>query len=510
MKLENLISDLSIIDVVNPSLSDIEINGVAEDSRQIRPGYLFVAIPGEETDGHRFIAQAVERGAAAIIGQNILRNPVYKIPYIRISNPRDELATIAAQFYGFPSKHLNMVGITGTDGKTTTTSFVHSVLSSAGNRVSMISTIGAVVDGQFTDIGVHVTTPGAVQVQSFLSDMVARGDQYAVLEVTSHALNQNRVRHCNFDVAIITNVTHEHLNYHGSYEAYLYAKSKLFRGLHTESFRKPNVPKVSILNKDDRSFEYLSPMPSDIKYSYSLYESSHADIFARNIYHTYKSTSFDAVTPEGVLEINMSLIGNHNVSNALAAIAACYSQHVPFESIAEGIAKVTLVTARMQMVDLGQDFKVYVDYAHTPNALKNILQVARTLTVRRIVLVFGLSGGLRDLTKRPIMGEIAGTMADKIVVTAVDWYSQDVGEILDEIAVGCERANRIKDVDYWCVRDRKDGIKLGIDIAEPGDVVIVAGKGHENSISCGGIEYEWNEYNVVSNSIESKLKKSSK
>ena len=504
MNLGKLIEGLPEATIIRTFPNDLEIIGIAEDSRLVRPGYLFVAISGKETDGHYFIPQALDNGAIALIVQNAQPGYPPRVPCIQLSDPRSELATMAARFYGFPSKHLKMIGVTGTDGKTTTTSFIHSILSAAGHGVSMITTLGAVVDGRFEDIGVHVTTPGAVQVQSFLSEMVARGDQYAVLETTSHALDQSRVRHCNFDTAVITNITHEHLNYHGTYDAYRDAKSKLFHGLTVESFRKPNTPKVSILNKDDDSFEYLSSIPSEIKYSYSLDENKKADFTARNIVHTQESTRFAAMTPEGSMEVCLSLIGDHNVSNALAAMAACYSQEIPSEVIARGLKAVPSVTARMQRVERGQGFGVYVDYAHTPNALTNVLKLARELTAKRVILVFGLSGGLRDTTKRPIMGEIAGSMADKIVVTAVDWYAQDIAEILEEIAVGCEKANRTRNVDYWCVRDRKEGIRLGIKIAEPGDIVIVAGKGHKNSISIGGVEQEWNEIDVVMNCIESK------
>lgn len=508
MKLREIISDLNVIDVKNVGLLEIEISGIAEDSRLITPGNLFVAISGGETDGHRFIGQALERGAVAVVGQKEGINLDGQIPYLRIADPRRDLATMAARFYGFPASRLEMIGVTGTDGKTTTTTLIHSILSAAGKKASMVSTVGAVIGGKTIDIGVHVTTPNAVQMQAFLANMLTSGSEYAVVETTSHALSQHRTRHCYFDTAVITNVTREHLNYHHSYEEYLSAKSMLFRGLMEECFAKPGTPKSAVLNKDDRSYDVLAMIPSDVKYSYSLQEDSQVDFCARNIKLTRDSTSFDALTPDGPLQINLSLVGTYNVSNALAAMAACYSMHIPLWAIVEGLSTVKQVRARMQKIDHGQDFLVYVDYAHTPNAIENVLKFARAVTGGRVILVFGLSGGLRDVEKRPLMGEIAGTMSDKIVITAVDWYSQDVDDILDEIAVGCERVNRVRNVDYWCVRERSEGIQRGIEMAEPGDVVIIAGKGHEDSISSGGIEKTWDEVAVVGGCIDRKIKRS--
>jgi len=504
MRLYELLSELNSSALPLSLPDDLDIIGLAEDSRLVQAGYLFIAIPGKETDGHNYIPQAIDKGAVAIIGQNPQNSILCGVPYIQVDNIRNELSVLASKFYGFPTKQLKVIGITGTDGKTTTTSFIHAILASAGHKTSMVTTLGAVVDGKMTETGTHVTTPGSIQIQAFLSEMVSRGDEYAVLETTSHALAQARVRHCNFDVAVITNITHEHLNYHGTFEAYRDAKAILFHSLLTESCSKPNTPKTSVLNRDDSSYEFLLPISAEVKFSYSL-KDFHADFYASNIIHTSQITAFTAHTPSGICEVEMSLIGDHNVSNALAAIAACYSQNIPLNTIVRGIKSLMAVKARMQRVDEGQDFDVFVDYAHTPNALKQVLKLARQLTQKRVILVFGLSGGLRDTIKRPIMGEIAGTMADKVVITAVDWYNQDVGEILEEIANGCEIAHRVRNKDYWCVREREAGIQLGTNIAESGDVVIIAGKGHETSISSSGIEHEWNEFLVVKRSLRAKL-----
>lgn len=503
MKLSDVLTVLPERTLIQPHPDDPEISGIAHDSRQVKRGDLFVAVIGQETDGHRYIPQAIEKGAAAILGQSREPPCPMAIPYIHTPNSRAALAIVAAAFYGFPSHNLRVIGVTGTDGKTTTTTLIWAILTAAGYHSNMIATTGAVINDNLIDTGVHVTTPDAIEIQRFLAQMVARGAKYAVLETTSHALDQMRVQECAFDVAVITNITHEHLNYHGTFEVYREAKAKLFRGL-GESYRKPNIPKVSILNADDSSYEYLARIPADINWTYAL--SQPADFSARNIRCARHGTTFTATTPGANVAIEMSLLGEHNVSNALAAIAVCYSQGISTVAIQRGIASVARVNARLERVDLGQNFDVFVDYAHTPNAMSKILEFARQVTRKRVIVVFGLSGGLRDTTKRPIMGEIVGKLADKIVITSVDWYTQDVGEIMQQIAVGCEQANRRAEVDFWCIRERQAGITFGIALAQPGDLVIVAGKGHERSISYGGVERPWDEFAAVKNALEIKLK----
>lgn len=503
MKLSALLEILPQAKLLNIDL-DNEIEGLSEDSRDIQVGYLFVAIRGQETDGHKYIKQAIKKGAVAVIGQ--IPNPGIpeKIPYIQIDDPRSNLALLASRFYGLPSQHLRVIGVTGTDGKTTTSILINSILLNHGYKVGVLTTVGALIDGQYIDTGVHVTTPGAVQVQSILAKLVSKGCDYAIIETTSHALDQERVRHCDYDVAVITNITHEHLNYHGTYEAYREAKSKLFHYLYSESYKKKSTPKVSVLNMDDKAFEYLDVIPSDKHLRYSLSAKDGAEFYAENIEHTPSLSTFVAVTPDGSIPVEMSLIGDHNVYNALAAIAACYSQGVSKENIIQGIKAVKNVTARMHKVDYGQKFDLYVDYAHTPNALEQILKLARQLARKGVIIVFGLSGGLRDKSKRSKMGSIAGMLSDKIVITAVDWYKEDVNEIMHDISVGCDDVGKKQGVDYWCIPNRQDGINFAIQMAEPGDIVIVAGKGHENSISIGGIEHPWSEFEAVKSALQTR------
>ena len=499
MLLSDILTFLPKKEVIRPIPEDLEVLGVAYDSRNVSPGDLFVAVVGQTTDGHEHIAQAVAKGAAAVLGQRF--DLASDVPYIVTPDSRAALARAAAAFYGFPSHNLKLIGVTGTDGKTTTTTLIQALLASAGYKASMITTVGATIGDAFFDIGVHVTTPGAVELQSFLAQMVRAGTEYAILETTSHALDQLRVYQCAYDVAVVTNITHEHFDYHGSYERYRDAKAMLFRSL-TTTYRKPGVPKISVLNADDASFEHLRRIDADIRLTYGLAHA--ADFRAKDILHTSMGTTFTALTPVGDIRIEMPLLGEHNVYNALAAMAAGHSQGIPLEIIKQGLESVKSVVARMERVDCGQDFDVFVDYAHTPNALDHILRSARALTQGQVIVVFGLSGGPRDKSKRPIMGEVAAKLADKIVITSVDWYAEDIDSIMAQIAAGCEKADRLEGVDYWCIADRKAGIGFGIGLAQGGDIVIIAGKGHERVISYNSVDRPWDEFEAVRDSLRAR------
>lgn len=504
MKISDLLAILPNKKVIRPVHDDMEIAGIAHDSRKVKPGDLFVAIPGQLVDGHDYVPQAIANGAVVILGEERGQKDSIPVPYVVVPDTRAGLAIAAAAYYKFPAHKVRVIGVTGTDGKTTTATLVQATLSAAGFRADSITTIGALIGNTPLELGVHVTTPDALDMQRYLAEMVARGADYAVLETTSHGLAQSRVRHCAFDVAVITNITHEHLDYHRTYEAYREAKASLFRALLEESHRKANTPKVSILNRDDTSFEYLSNIKADIQLTYGL--AHPAEFGAKNIHYATQGTKFTVMTPTGNLDVEMALVGKHNVYNALAAIAVARSQGVAFEAIREGIGRVERVVGRMQRIDYGQDFDLFLDYAHTPNAIGAVLQGARNLTRGKLIVVCGLSGGLRDKTKRPIMGEVVGRLADRIVITSMDWYDEDVEEIIRQIALGCERANRQERVDYWCFRDRKAGIVFGIGMAQPGDIVIIAGKAHERSISYGGVEHPWDEFETVKEALEEKLR----
>jgi len=484
--------------------SDVEITGISCDSRQVQPGNLFVAIPGIEVDGHAFIPDALQRGAVAVIGQEPASGIFPQgspVPYIHVSGSRAALGWLAAAWYGYPARKLCVIGVTGTDGKTTTVRLIGEILRAAGYRVGWIHTVSAFIAGEEIDTGLHTTTPDALSVQQYLARMVAEGSRYAVIEATSHGLAQHRVTGCEFDVAVVTNITHEHLDYHGTYEEYRAAKARLFESLST-SYRKPGIAKVSILNADDPSYDFLESFAADRCYSYGIERPS--DVEASAIRFSSSGTSFRVVTPRGAFDVTTPLIGLFNVYNILAAITAGVLQDVDFGAMQRGISSVSGVTGRMERIELGQDFTVIIDFAHTPNALEKALETVRTMIQGRVTVVFGCAG-LRDRTKRPLMGEIAGRLADYIFLTAEDPRTEDVNDIIDQIAVGCERAGRREGVDFWKVPDREEAISAAINIAQPGDLVIVTGKGHERSMCFGTTEYPWSDHEAVRKALRARF-----
>jgi UDP-N-acetylmuramoyl-L-alanyl-D-glutamate--2,6-diaminopimelate ligase len=503
MELSKLLTDLSHEEVRGRAVlslsKGVEVNivGLAHDSRQVRPGDLFVAIKGLDADGHEFIADAIRRGAVAVVGEQEAR---LSVPYVLVPDSRQALARLAAAFHNHPARRLRVIGVTGTDGKTTTVELIRSILAAGGHKTGIISTVEALIGDEHCATGFHVTTPDALQVQGYLRQMVDAGTAYAVLEATSHGLAQHRVTACDFDVAVVTNITHEHLDYHKTYEDYREAKARLFRDLAT-SFRKPDTPKISILNADDASFEYLRKIPADRYLTYGLEQP--ADVTARDIMFTPAATTFTAVTPDGEFAVRTELPGPFNVYNVLAAIAVGVSQAVPFEAMREGIAALRAVPGRMERIVLGQDFTAIVDFAHTPNALQRALETARGMTAGRVIVVFGCAG-LRDVAKRPMMGEIAAKLADRVVITAEDPRTEDLDAIMAQIATGCERAGRREGEDYWRVGDRGEAIQFAVKMAQAGDLVIVTGKGHEQSMCFGTTEVPWDDREAVREALNRK------
>jgi UDP-N-acetylmuramoyl-L-alanyl-D-glutamate--2,6-diaminopimelate ligase len=484
--------------------SDLEIRGIASDSRQVRPGDLFVAIQGMEVDGHSFIGDAVRRGAVAVIGEEPQSATLAlgaSVPYFRVPSSREALAWLAAAWHGYPGRKLRVIGVTGTDGKTTTVRLIAEILRAAGYRVGWIHTVSACIGGQEIETGLHTTTPDALDVQRYLARMVDECIPYAVIEATSHGLAQHRVTGCEFDVAVVTNITHEHLDYHRTYDQYRAAKAQLFEQVGT-SYRKPGVAKVCVLNADDSSYDFLERFCTKHSYSYGIHHPS--DVEGFDIHASTSGLSFKISTPTGAFAVQSPLVGLFNAYNILAAVTATMSQGVPFEAMQHGISVVKGVTGRMERIELGQDFTVIVDFAHTPNALENALQTVRTLTQGKVIVVFGCAG-LRDRAKRPRMGEIAGRLADDIVLTAEDPRTEDVNDIIEEIVAGCEQAGCREGVDFWRVPDRGEAIASAINRAQPGDLVIVTGKGHERSMCFGTTEHPWSDHEAVMGALRARL-----
>jgi UDP-N-acetylmuramoyl-L-alanyl-D-glutamate--2,6-diaminopimelate ligase len=469
--------------------ADPEIGSVTADSRQVQPGALFVAMSGGLVDGHKYIPDAIGRGAVAVVGEQPLAG--LAVPYLRVENSRRSLAHLAAAFYGYPARKLTMIGITGTDGKTTTSNLLYQILLAAGFKTGMISTVNAVIGDKVLDTGFHVTTPDAPDVQRYLAQMVEAGLTHVVLETTSHGWAQYRVDACEFDIGVVTNITHEHLDYHGSYENYRAAKARLFTSL------AETLPKVrgnnylGVLNRDDQSYPYLADLTKVRQVCYG--QSPDSDVRAVDISYNPCGIHFTAFGDDFCVEVYSPLVGAFNVSNCLAALTtAVVGLGIDPQVAADGIASLPGVPGRMERIDLGQDFTAIVDFAHTPNALKAALQAARPMTAGRLIAVFG-SAGLRDREKRRMMAEVSAELADVSILTAEDPRTEALDEILDEMSAGARSQGAVEEKTFWRVKDRGAAIRRAVKMAKPGDLVISCGKGHEQSMCFGTQEYPWDD-----------------
>ena len=488
-RLTDLLNALPAGDLLAVS-GDAEIAApVVEADTDVLPGGLFVARPGLMADGHDFIPRALARGAAAVVGQRDLTG--LPVPYARVRNAQEAVGWLAAAYHGFPARRLVIIGVTGTDGKTTTSHMIHSILKAAGLRAGFISTVAADLGGQLADTGLHVTTPGAPQTQGYLAHMAAAGLTHCVLEMTSHGLAQGRLNGVDVDVAVMTNVTHEHLDYHGTFANYRAAKGRLFQML-SQSKRKSGQAKVSVVNADDPSADFFAAFPCDRALRYSI--ESNADFRATDIVCRPDYTQF-ALRHDGRADLlRLPLAGAFNVANALAAAAACRAQGVLIETIQRGLEAVQPVPGRMERIDEGQSFTAIVDFAHTPNALKNALETARAMLPPggRVIAVFG-SAGLRDQEKRRLMAEVSARLADITVLTAEDPRTEPLDAILQAMADGCTAQGGVEGQTFVRVPDRGAALYAACQMARPGDIVIACGKGHEQSMCFGAVEYPWDD-----------------
>ncbi len=476
--------------------NNIQISAIKIDSRKIEAGDLYLAVLGTKVDGHDYIEHAVSRGAAVIVGSK--PDPEISIPYLQVEDTREALAKLAAVWHGFPARQMVVIGVTGTDGKTTTVNLIHHILIAAGLNAGLISTVNAVIGDRILDTGFHVTTPEAMDVQRYLAEMLKAGITHVVLEATSHGLAQKRVETCEFDIGVITNITHEHLDYHGDYQGYLSAKAELFR-LIAQSPEKPiPVKKIAVLNADDISFPLLNEIVTYQEIAsvkYGLGEG--ADIRAENIENRIDGIQFDLIKNGNEVPIWTGLLGEYNVSNCLAAAGACMEGlDLNWEIIKKGISNLSGIPGRMERIDMGQDFLVVVDFAHTPNALRVALSSARKLTRGRVIAVFG-SAGLRDKEKRRWMAEVSGELADLTVLTAEDPRIESLDGILEEMAQGMLGTGGVEGENFWRVPDRGGAIRFGLGLAQTGDIVMVCGKGHEQSMCVGEKEYPWDDRTAV-------------
>ncbi len=458
------------------------IRGMSMDSRHVEQGDLYACVPGFQADGHDFAASAIASGAVALVVERFL--PL-DVPQVKVSNVRQVLGMLAAIIYGQPSEKLELVGVTGTNGKTTITYLIEKIGIKHGKKVGLIGTLGSRIDGR--DIPGDRTTPEAIEIQKLLGEMVDEGVNLAVMEVSSHALALGRVTGCEFDVGIFTNLTQDHLDYHKTMEDYLYAKSQLFANL-----KGTKVPKISILNGDDPAFEPLSQASVAPVVSYGI--KNVVDYRAENVEVTTEGVRFQVHFRDSIQDVWYATPGFFSVYNALAAFVWGVERGYAPGTVAEALGEISGVPGRFESVRLGQPFQIIVDYAHTPDGLENVVRTARDFTKGRLVTVFGC-GGDRDRTKRPLMGEVAAKWSDFLFVTSDNPRTEDPDEIINEILTG------VSGEDFVVIPDRREAIWRACHLARQGDTILIAGKGHETYQIFGTEVYPFDDREVARDAL---------
>jgi UDP-N-acetylmuramoyl-L-alanyl-D-glutamate--2,6-diaminopimelate ligase len=500
MQLHQLLRDLpeppvAITGAQTASAADLAVEGIAYDSRKIAPNWLFVAVRGTHTDGHRYIAEAFRKGARSAVGEEPApaEMPANAL-YIQVRDTRRDLAWLADSFYDHPSRKLGIIGITGTKGKSTTTNLVAEVFQRAGRTSGLMSTLNFRIGDHDWDNETRQTTQESLENHAMLAEMAREQVRYAVVETSSHGLALHRVSGIVYDVGIATNITSEHLEFHGTVEQYRRDKARLFEGLDPAADKGLGAKKAAILNRDDSSYEYLLPFCRVPVLTYAINQD--ADIRAVDLELTGASSRFRVVTPTDETQIDTPLIGRFNVYNCLATLSAGYTQGLDLAQMGETLAHIKGVSGRMERIDCGQPFTVIVDYAHNPDSLEQVLRLLRPLTPGRLIAVFG-SAGERDTQKRPVQGAVSARLADLTFLTDEDCREEDPQKILEEIAAGALEAGATLDKNLWLIVDRRQAIAAAFDAARPGDTVLLAGKGHEHSIIVGRESLPWDERDVA-------------
>jgi UDP-N-acetylmuramoyl-L-alanyl-D-glutamate--2,6-diaminopimelate ligase len=448
------------------SVQELEIRQVACDSRKVQPRALFFALHGAQADGNTFIRDAVSRGAVAIASEERAPSAIpSSVAWIQVREARKALAVTAANFFGHPTRALQLVAVTGTNGKTTTTSLVDAIVKASGAKTGLFGTIA-----YHTPLGEYPapnTTPESVDLQGFLAEIRDAGGRFAVLEASSHSLAMDRLWSCHFAAAVFTNLTREHLDYHKTFEDYFAAKKRLFEGTGA------GAPEVAVINADD---EYGKRLGGLAKKTLRYGLESDADITTKKFQLTFNGLTFTAQTPNGKVQVASPLVGRINVYNILAAVGAAQALDLSTEIIEAGIRSLESVSGRFQRIDLGQPYFVVVDYAHTDDALENLIRTARELNPKgRIITLFGCGGG-KDRTKRPVMGEVTGRLSDLTILSSDNPRMEDPLKIISDIIVGLQKTSG----KYLIEPDREKAIGVAMDEARAGDIVLLAGKGHEN------------------------------
>lgn len=482
MKLSELIKDIDIKEIIGNT--DVNVNKIAFNSAEVKAGCVFVCIKGLKADGHDFVQDALDKGAVAIIAEHKI--PDIAVNTVVVENTRLALAKISAVFYDYPYRKFKLIGITGTNGKTTSTYLIKSVLEYNGYKVGLIGTNQNMIGDEI--IPSHHTTPDSLELMKLFSKMAEEEADYVVMEVSSHSIDQDRVSACEFYTVAITNVTQDHLDYHKTMENYVEAKAKLFM-----------LSKFGLVNNDDESEAVVKKNATCKILTYSVDASS--DIVAENVVMDSKGVSFDLCYEGNKTKMNLSIPGKFSVYNALTSIGCLMTLGFSLDKIAEGLKKAQGVKGRIEVIPLNEDYTVIIDYAHTPDGLLNIIQTIRGFAKGRVVTLFGC-GGDRDKTKRPIMGKIAGELSDYCIVTSDNPRTENPSEIIKDILKGIKET----DCGYTVVENRFDAIEYALDHAQKDDIILLAGKGHETYQILNGRTIVFDEREIVIKLLQDSIK----
>ncbi|TFJ94559.1 UDP-N-acetylmuramoyl-L-alanyl-D-glutamate--2,6-diaminopimelate ligase [Lentibacillus salicampi] len=487
MRLSDLLTVLPFYHA-SATLDDIEISGVETDSRNIANGNLFICIEGFTVDGHDFIDQAIHNGACAVLTEKEVKASV---PVIQVDDTSRAMAIVASRFYDDPTRQFPLIGVTGTNGKTTVTYLLESIFQQYKKKTGLIGTIQMKIGGDAYPV--HNTTPDALYLQKAFHQMNKQNVETAIMEVSSHALDMGRVYGCDFDIAVFTNLSQDHLDYHKDMNDYLHAKSLLFAQLgNTYNERQK---KFAVINEDDPNYTFLKRSTAQHVITYGCQNG--AQVRATNIHLDVTETAFTMDTPIGTVQINSHLIGKFNVYNMLAASAAAICADIPLKVIKGALETVQGVSGRFQAVDGSQDFAAVVDYAHTPDSLENVLQTIKGFAENHVYVVVGC-GGDRDKTKRPLMASIALKYADQAVFTSDNPRTEDPQAILDDMTEGLHADH------YQVIDNRRDAIFHAVDLAEKGDIILIAGKGHETYQEIGHTRHDFDDREIAKEAIQAK------
>ncbi|MFB4167593.1 UDP-N-acetylmuramoyl-L-alanyl-D-glutamate--2,6-diaminopimelate ligase [Virgibacillus sp. JSM 102003] len=489
MKLSEILSVLPFYETTSAT-ENVEISNIEVDSRKVTEGSLFVCINGFTVDGHDYVNQAIDNGAIAILAE---RSIDVFVPTILVADSSRAIAVIAEKFYDFPTKKLPLIGVTGTNGKTTVTYLLESIFNQYKMKTGVIGTIQMKIGSD--SYPVTNTTPDALFLQKTFRQMSDENVDKAIMEVSSHALDLGRVYGCDFDIAVFTNLSQDHLDYHKSMDDYMHAKSLLFAQLGNSYSNEQK--KYAVINQDDPNNDLLKRSTAQHVVTYGCH--NEAQVMAADINLEVTKTSFTMNTPVGSIQIESQLIGMFNVYNMLAASAAAISANVPLQIIKDALFEIKGVSGRFEPVDGGQDFAAIVDYAHTPDSLENVLQTIKGFAKQNVYVVVGC-GGDRDKTKRPLMAAIALKYADQVIITSDNPRTEDPKSILDDMTEGLEENH------YKVIEDRHDAIFHAVSLAKADDIILIAGKGHETYQEIGNVRYNFDDREVAREAIQAKEK----